>query len=182
MLNVENDGFVPLKKVSFHYYYYSYSNSYHLFKTPTEPRIMVSKSSSGDKLVDVYVNSITGDSENIQNTWEDTTFSKMNRGLARGNSFVGFRSRSVTNADEKNSVIVIVDPVSTGVHLAATVCAMGYRCARIFSSWNSPLASLFLNDEILPDYCATIQHNDSIENQGNSISEVIYTFIFIVQF
>lgn len=68
--------------------------------------------------------------------------------------------------------IVIVDPFSTGAHLAAAVCAAGYKCARVFSIWDSPVAAL-VQQGLTLDYSATIQHNDILPNQDVATDETV---------
>jgi hypothetical protein len=73
--------------------------------------------------------------------------------------------------DEEKGVIVIVDPFSTGAHLASEVCKLGYKCARVFSVWDSPVAAL-VQQGLNIDYCATIQHNDRVPDQDAATNEV----------
>lgn len=96
--------------------------------------------------------------------------------MDRAHSFVGQRpSEEITTVKEHDDkVIAIVDPFSTGAHLAAAVTKAGYKCARVLSCWDSPVASL-VQEGILADYCATIQHNDRLEDQEIAIREVRIT-------
>ena len=67
---------------------------------------------------------------------------------------------------------MIVDPFSTGAHLAAAVCAAGYKCARVFSIWDSPVAAL-VQQGLALDFSATIQHNDNLPNQDLATDETV---------
>lgn len=67
--------------------------------------------------------------------------------------------------------VVIVDPFSTGAHLAAEVCRLGLNCVRVFSISNSPLATL-IQKGLEVDYSATIQHNEKLDDQELAISKV----------
>ena len=60
--------------------------------------------------------------------------------LDRSNSFVASRGRN--SSVEHRNAIVIVDPFSTGAHLAAEVCRNDLICCRVFSVWDSPIAAL----------------------------------------
>lgn len=72
----------------------------------------------------------------------------------------------------KDGVIVIVDPFSTGLHLAAQVAKHGLRVARVFSMWNSPISTL-VQEGIEVDFCATIQHNSSLDDTNKAVEETI---------
>lgn len=91
--------------------------------------------------------------------------------MDRSNSFVG-HAAAADNPKEGNGVIAIVDPFSTGAHLAAEVCKRGYKCARVLSVWDSPIASLVQEGIGHVDFCATVQHNDQLKDQDYAISEV----------
>eukprot|EP01034_Spumella_vulgaris_P037707 gene37707-46522_t len=82
--------------------------------------------------------------------------------MDRANSFVGSRSRTQSQNHEgvREGAIVIVDPFSTGAHLAAEVF------------WDSPVAAL-VQKGLDIDYSATIQHNDKLDNQEQAIQETI---------
>ena len=63
--------------------------------------------------------------------------------LPRPNSFVGSRGKLSDEGKAKQSMAIgVVDPFSTGAHLAADAAAMGYRVIRILSIWDSPVAAL----------------------------------------
>jgi hypothetical protein len=119
-------------------------------------------------------NATTGEKESSQAVWEGSTWEKMGRArgrtMDRSNSFVG---QANTNPKDVTGVIAIVDPFSTGAHLAAEVCKRGYKCARVLSVWDSPIASLVQEGIGNVDYCATIQHNDQLKDQDFAINEVI---------
>lgn len=116
-------------------------------------------------------NAETGEKENLKSFWERSSWAKLEkqkgRNLSRANSFVGSRS---SQSEEKGAVI-IVDPFSTGAHLAAAVCEKGFKCARVFSIWDSPVAAL-IQEGITAEFCATIQHNDQLENQDEATDMV----------
>ena len=66
---------------------------------------------------------------------------------------------------------MIVDPFSTGAHLAAAVCKAGFKCARVFSIWDSPVAAL-CQDGITAEYCATVQHDDQLQDEDIATNNV----------
>ncbi len=119
-------------------------------------------------------NAETGEKEDLKSLWENSTWSKLERqrgrSFSRANSFVGSRSAQVA-AEEKGAVI-IVDPFSTGAHLALAVCNAGFKCARVFSIWDSPVAAL-VQEGIAAEFCATLQHNDQLEDQDAATDEVM---------
>ncbi len=69
-------------------------------------------------------------------------------------------------------VIAVVDPFSTGAHLATEITKAGLKCARIFSIWDSPVAGL-IQQGIVAEYCATIQHKNTMEDQDVAINDTI---------
>ena len=97
--------------------------------------------------------------------------------LERANSFVGSRSRSATSAevsvDGKPKAIAIVDPFSTGAHLAAESVKRGYKCVRVLSIWDSPVAAL-VQEGVDVEFDATIQNNDSLKDQQEATDQVNY--------
>lgn len=117
-------------------------------------------------------NAETGEKESAQALWEGSAWEKLGRSrgktMDRANSFVG---QSAPNKENQDSVIAVVDPFSTGAHLAAAVVAAGYKCARVLSAWDSPVASL-VQEGVSSEYCATIQDNDRNHNQEAAINEV----------
>ena len=84
--------------------------------------------------------------------------------------------RSLRNIDLNNtdrpSIMVVVDPFSTGAHLAREVTRAGLKCARVFSIWDSPVAAL-IQQGLEVEYCATVQHNDSAADQEAALSDTI---------
>jgi biotin carboxylase len=82
------------------------------------------------------------------------------------------RSRSETTDGELPVAVAIVDPFSTGAHLAALVCSQGYKCLRVFSIWDSPVAAL-VQQGIVCDFSATIQHNDQLKDQDAAINDTV---------
>ena len=88
--------------------------------------------------------------------------------MEKANSFIGSRgSKSVENA-----AIIIVDPFSTGAHLALAVTNAGYKCARVFSIWDSPVAAL-VQEGLTLDFSATIQHNDRAHDQDAATNDTV---------
>eukprot|EP01032_Pedospumella_encystans_P014865 gene14865-17049_t len=120
--------------------------------------------------------------ESAQALWEGSSFLKMGRArgmtMERSNTFIGGPSIP-EEVELKDEIIIIVDPFSTGAHLAAEVCKQGYRCARVFSVWDSPVATL-VQKGLKIDFCATLQFNDRVEHSIaleeclNSIKELPY--------
>jgi hypothetical protein len=55
--------------------------------------------------------------------------------------------------------VVIVDPFSTGALLAEKVVAGGRHCVRVFSEFESPVASM-VSENITIQYDATVQHDE----------------------
>jgi hypothetical protein len=140
-------------------------------------------------------------SEEAAQMWEGSTWNKFEKSrgkfMDRSNSFIGSRSRTSTSAGkfkndafsfamirwylsvdtllylehEEKGCIVIVDPFSTGAHLASDVCKAGYKCARVFSAWDSPVAAL-IQQGLIIDYCATIQYNDRAGDVDTATNEV----------
>ena len=120
-------------------------------------------------------NAETGAKESAQDLWEGSSWEKYSKSKGktsdRSNSFVGYRSRNQSADHSLDGAIVIVDPFSTGAHLAAEVCKEGYKCVRVFSIWDSPVAAL-VQKGLDIDYCATIQHNDKLLDQEKAVEEV----------
>lgn len=81
------------------------------------------------------------------------------------------RNFDLTNVD-RMPIMVVVDPFSTGAHLASEVTRCGMKCARVFSIWDSPVATL-IQQGLEVEYCATVQHNDSVEDQNAAIDATI---------
>ena len=81
------------------------------------------------------------------------------------------RSLSSIPADPagRPSMIAVVDPFSTGAHLAREVTLAGLKCARVFSIWDSPVAAL-IQQGMEVEYAATVQHNDSMDDQAKAIA------------
>ena len=82
----------------------------------------------------------------------------------RSLSFVG---RSYPSDKGVKAAIAIVDPFSTGAHLANEVCKAGLICVRVLSVWDSPIAAL-VQKGLEVSFSATVQHNDQHENQDLS--------------
>ena len=98
---------------------------------------------------------------------------KANSFVGRTNSFVGGRENGPEPPlKEIEGAVVVVDPFSTGAFLASEVRKRGVKCARVLSAWDSPVASLVAEGVTAIDFCATIQHNDRLEDQDLAISQV----------
>lgn len=165
--DVLNEGFMPLKR------------------TLTEPKVLSKPQPHLQRHASFAAD--TGERVNEQSVWESTTWSKFERArgrtMSRGNSFVystssrpdpssPTRSRSQSIATDTRDMIVVVDPFSTGAHLAAEVSNRGLKCARLFSIWDSPVAAL-VQQGLEVEYTATIQHDDRNENQNDAIAQTI---------
>ena len=77
-------------------------------------------------------NAKTGEQESIQPMWENSTFNRMERSKGkiseRPLSFIGKEAeRSGPQVHQKEEAIVIVDPFSTGAHLAKQCYEAGYK-------------------------------------------------------
>lgn len=72
----------------------------------------------------------------------------------------------------RDGMVVIVDPFSTGLHLAAQAAKYGLKVARVFSIWNSPISSL-VQQGIEVDFCASIQHNNTHPDANKAVEETI---------
>lgn len=95
-------------------------------------------------------NTETGEKESSQAMWEASSYEKQRRSrgntMDRANSFVGMGSRGRSGSIDERGIaskqvseaFAIVDPFSTGAHLAAEVCKLGYKCVRVLSIWDSP--------------------------------------------
>eukprot|EP00600_Ochromonadales_sp_CCMP1393_P003118 CAMPEP_0174978690 /NCGR_PEP_ID=MMETSP0004_2-20121128/14353_1 /TAXON_ID=420556 /ORGANISM="Ochromonas sp., Strain CCMP1393" /LENGTH=988 /DNA_ID=CAMNT_0016230109 /DNA_START=105 /DNA_END=3071 /DNA_ORIENTATION=+ len=158
--DVIDEGFKPLKK------------------TPTEPQALPSKPNMSRAM---SFNVDTGEKESAAELWEDSSWRKMarNRGqsMSRSNTFIGTDPAAATADAESahahlDEIVVVVDPFSTGAHLAAEINQRGYKCARVFSAWDSPVASL-VQKGLKIDYCATIQHNDRLAEPDKAVAETI---------
>ena len=68
------------------------------------------------------------------------------------------------HSDDIPDAIVVVDPFSTGSHLAAEICRAGLLCVRVLSMSDSPLAA---HEGVPADYVATIQYDE--ENQDVNV-------------
>ena len=69
--------------------------------------------------------------------------------------------------------IIVVDPFSTGAHLALSIMKAGYKCGSLLSIWNSPVASLVQEGLVMPEFAVTIQHNDEDADQNKAIDETV---------
>jgi hypothetical protein len=118
-------------------------------------------------------NAKTGEKESAQPLWSNSVIGRMQR--SRGLSIdapLQFAPRIPgQSVDGDKGGIVIVDPFSTGAHLAATAASMGYKVVRMLSIWDSPVATL-VEQGLQVDYCATLQFNDLNPDQEAALNEV----------
>ena len=139
-----------------------------LRKMPTEPIYM----NNNKKNVTDRVSAYTG--TKAKAGYDTSSFMKMekNRGkmLERSNSFIGQSMRSKAS---KDGCVIIVDPFSTGAHLALGFIQAGYKCGSLLSIWNSPVASLVQEGLVLPEFAVTIQHNNEDADQNKAINETV---------
>jgi biotin carboxylase len=122
--------------------------------------------------------------------WDENPLSKLekNRGrqLQRANSFAS-RQRSISSAasprvesimeglalsDSKITAVAVVDPFSTGAHLANLFASNGIKVVRVLSIWDSPVAAL-IQEGIDVDFVATVQHDDSKSNQDEATNDTV---------
>jgi hypothetical protein len=157
---IEQEGFKPLKKTA----------TFGSGSGPQGGPEAVARREMDRKL------SFVGDTEEDPHSlWEGSSWNKLERArgksMERANSFIGYRGGGAAAA-AGNAAIVVVDPFSTGAHLAAAVSKAGYKCARVFSIWDSPVAAL-VQEGLVLDYCATIQHNDRIADQDAATNDTV---------
>jgi hypothetical protein len=121
-------------------------------------------------------NAHTGEKESIQFLWENSAWGRLERSkgkvMERANTFVGpapvYHRKERKELDE---AIAVVDPFSTGAHLAKQVALAGYKVVRILSIWDSPVAAL-VEKGLVVEYCATLQFNDLNPNPEAAMAEV----------
>jgi len=120
-------------------------------------------------------NEETGEKESQQSMWDAAPHKKT--GIAsmmnRANSFVGARDRSNSVVPAKDGAVVVIDPFSTGAHLAAAVTAAGYKCVCLFSIWDSPV-SMLVQEGVVCEFSATLQHDDRAADQNIAIDAVSF--------
>ena len=73
-------------------------------------------------------------------------------------------------ASRLKEAVVVVDPFSSGAILAEKVVASGRYCIRVFSEFNSPVASL-VSEGLTIQYDATVQHDDRSEDLAAAADE-----------
>lgn len=149
---IENEGFKPLKRV------------------PTEPKALPGRPELSRGM---SFNEETGEKESQQSMWDAPAYKKTGTAsmMNRANSFVGTRERSSSVVPSKDGAVVVVDPFSTGAHLAAAVTEAGYKCVCLFSIWDSPVAML-VQDGVVCEFSATLQHDDRAPDQNAAINAV----------
>jgi hypothetical protein len=150
--DIENEGFKPLKRV------------------PTEPKALPGRPELSRGM---SFNEETGEKESQQSMWDAPSYKKTGAAsmMNRANSFVGTRERSNSVVPSKDGAVVVVDPFSTGAHLAAAVTAAGYKCVCLFSIWDSPVAML-VQEGVVCEFSATLQHDDRSTDQNAAINAV----------
>ena len=95
------------------------------------------------------------------NPWRTLTKNASFDKRGRGNSF---------DTSRINEAVVVVDPFSSGALLAAKVVESGRYLIRVFSEFNSPVASL-VSDSVNLQFDATIQHDDRVEDVAQAADE-----------
>lgn len=97
--------------------------------------------------------------------------------LERANSFVGRRDDPNTGDSScagkpREGLVAIVDPFSTGAHLAAQAAKLGYGVIRVFSVWDSPVAAL-IQEGVTVDFFATVQFNDQAPDLNEATNQCV---------
>lgn len=108
------------------------------------------------------------------------------RGATGSASASGSGSATTSSADSaaaaavtpKEAIIAIVDPFSTGAHLAAQASRLGYNVVRVFSIWDSPVAAL-VQEGVTTDYFATLQFDDRMEDSDAATDAVSIIHIYV---
>lgn len=128
-------------------------------------------------------NAQTGEKESIQFLWENSSWGRFERSkgkvMERANTFVGPAPSTTTRKPQVDEAIAVVDPFSTGAHLAKQVSLAGYKVVRIFSIWDSPVAAL-VEKGLVVEYCATLQFNDLNPNIEGALAEVSIVIILLI--
>jgi hypothetical protein len=141
---------------------------------PTEPS-QISGNRNRSQSHQYSFNAQTGEKESIQFLWENSAWGRLERSrgklLERANTFVGPSPVYARKEKQIDEAIAVVDPFSTGAHLAKQVAAAGYKVVRIFSIWDSPVAAL-VEKGLVVEYCATLQFNDLNPNIEAAFAEV----------
>lgn len=119
-------------------------------------------------------NAQTGEKESAQPLWSNSAIGRLerSRGMSTENS-LSFQPLEPGNQTTQEGGIVIIDPFSTGAHLASDAAKMGYKVVRMLSIWDSPVASL-VEAGLVVDYSATLQFNDLNPDHDAAVQEVIY--------
>jgi hypothetical protein len=142
---------------------------------PTEPTQLSGNRNRSSSHHQYSFNAQTGEKESIQFLWENSSWGKLERSkgkpMERANTFVGPTPAYSRKADQVDEAIAVVDPFSTGAHLAKQVSAAGYKVVRIFSIWDSPVAAL-VEKGLVVEYCASLQFNDLNPNTEAAFAEV----------
>ena len=88
---------------------------------PTEPTLLPASREKSHTSHRASFNASTGEKESIQFLWENSAWGRMERAkgkvMERANTFVGPTQPHV----QRDEAIAVVDPFSTGAHLAAQV-------------------------------------------------------------
>ena len=108
-------------------------------KTPTEPTNINSHLSSSNLAGDAAL--LSGAEAKLG--YDSSSFVKMEKSrgkiLERANSFVGYRSRSQSISSNAGCVVV-VDPFSTGAHLALSVTEVSALSSAFSTPYSNPLS------------------------------------------
>ena len=117
-------------------------------------------------------NEQTGEKESQQTLWDSSRHKNTAsaRMMNRANSFVG-RERGGSTATQKDAAVVVVDPFSSGAHLAVKVVEAGFKCVCVFSIWDSPVAMMVM-EGVTAEFAATLQHDDRATDQNAAIDAV----------
>ena len=79
-----------------------------------------------------FINVDTGEKEDTKKLWESSSWAKLEQKkgkfMEKSLSFIGSRSAAPSKTE---GAVVIVDPFSTGAHLASAVCDAGLKCIRL---------------------------------------------------
>lgn len=154
-----------------------------LRRMPSNP-VSLPSNSKPENQREILINDETGEKESSHSLWESGSWAKMEKSrgktLERANSFMGSKSRTSSSmaveinmiVDGKPKAIAIVDPFSTGAHLAAEAVRRGFKCVRVLSIWDSPVAAL-VQEGVEVEFDATIQNNDTCKDEDESTNQVV---------
>jgi hypothetical protein len=105
--------------------------------------------------------------------WETSARNKFenNKGkvMTKPHSFIGPRQ---STKEDKGGIIAIVDPFSTGATLSVAVADAGYKCVRVLSDWDNPIASMIDSTLKNLEFYATVQYDNRNPDADKAVSEV----------